>query len=90
MVWTFLKNMLSRLFRLLLPTHLLLNPFAPPAFTVHDRARLVLRAERDAVPPWRGVRRQAGEVPARRAVVPGAIRAALDQGRPAPGRVHGR
>lgn len=84
MVWTFVKNMPSWLFWLLLPAHLLLNLLAPLAFAARGQVRLVLRAKRDAVRQWRSVWRKRREVQSGRAVSPGAIWTALDKGWPAP------
>lgn len=84
MVWTFVKNMPSWLFWLLLPAHLLLNLLAPLAFAARGQVRLVLRAKRDALGQWPAVWRKRREVQGRRAVRPGAIWAALDKGWPAP------
>lgn len=90
MVWTFVKNMPSWLFWLLLPSHVLLNLLAPLAFAARGQLRLVLRAKRDAVRQWRSVWRKRRDVQGRRAVAPQAIWAALDKGWPAPGKAHAR
>ena len=84
MVWTFVKNMPSWLFWLLLPSHVLLNLLAPLAFAARGQVRLVLRAKRDAVRQWRSVWRKRRQVQEHRAVAPLAIWAALDKGWPAP------
>jgi len=84
MVWTFVKNMPSWLFWLLLPAHLLLNLLAPLAFAARGQVRLVLRAKRDALRQWRAVWRKRREMQQRRLVGAGAIWAVLDKGWPAP------
>lgn len=79
MVWTFVKNMPSWLFWLLLPAHLLLNLLAPFAFIGRRQVRLVLRAKRDALRNVRGLWRKRRAVQKQRQVGAGAIWAALDQ-----------
>ena len=85
MVWTFVKNMPSWLFWLLLPTHLLLNLLAPFAFIGRRQVRLVLRAKRDALRNVRGLWRKRRVVQKQRQVGAGAIWAVLDKS-PWPGR----
>jgi GT2 family glycosyltransferase len=87
MVWTFVKNMPSWLFWLLLPAHLLLNLLAPLAFAARGQMRLVLRAKRDALRQWPAVWRKRSRVQAARSVGAGAVWAVLDKGwRLGPGR----
>ena len=62
MVWTFVKNMPSWLFWLLLPAHLLLNLLAPLAFIGRRQVRVVLRAKRDALRAWPAVWRKRAAV----------------------------
>jgi GT2 family glycosyltransferase len=79
MVWTFVKNMPSWLFWLLLPVHLLLNLLAPLAFVGRRQVRLVLRAKRDALRDLRSLWRKRQAVQARREVGAAAIWAVLDK-----------
>lgn len=62
MVWTFVKNMPSWLFWLLLPAHLLLNLLAPVAFIGRRQVRVVLRAKLDALRAWPAVWRKRAAV----------------------------
>jgi GT2 family glycosyltransferase len=79
MVWTFVKNMPSWLFWLLLPFHLLLTALAPLAFIGRGQALLVMRAKRDALRAWGSVWRKRRAVQRRRRVAARAIWAALDK-----------
>lgn len=79
MVWTFVKNMPSWLFWLLLPAHLLLNLCAPVAFVGRRQVRLVLRAKRDALRHWPALWRKRRAVQRARVAPPAAIWRALDK-----------
>jgi GT2 family glycosyltransferase len=75
MVWTFVKNMPSWLFWLLLPAHLLLNLLAPLAFVGRRQVGVVLRAKADAMRAWPAVwRKRAAVQQARVAPVTGIWR----------------
>ena len=80
MVWTFVKNMPSWLFWLLLPAHLLLNLLAPLAFATRGQVQLVLRAKRDALRVWPAVWRKRRAVQAARIAGVRDIWAMLDKG----------
>jgi GT2 family glycosyltransferase len=90
MVWTFVKNMPSWLFWLLLPAHLLLNLLAPLAFATRGQVRVVLRAKRDALRAWPAVWRKRRSVQGQRAAGVGEIWAALAKGWPGPRSANAR
>jgi GT2 family glycosyltransferase len=90
MVWTFVKNMPSWLFWLLLPIHLLINLLAPLAFAARGQVRLVARAKRDALRQWPHLWRKRRVVQSCRAAPVGSIWAALGTGWPGPRRAHVR
>jgi GT2 family glycosyltransferase len=84
LVWTFVKNMPSWLFWLLLPVHLLLNLLAPFAFVRRGQWRLVLRAKADALRQWRSIWNKRRSVQAQRRVGVASVWRMLDKGWPAP------
>lgn len=84
LVWTFVKNMPSWLFWLLLPSHLLLNVLAPLAFVRSGQWRVVVRAKADALRQWRAVWRKRRCVQAQRRVGVASVWRALDKGWPGP------
>jgi GT2 family glycosyltransferase len=79
MVWTFVKNMPSWLFWLLLPAHLLLNVMAPLGFIARRQAGLVVRAKLDALRAWPRVWRKRAVVQQARIAPAGGIWHALDK-----------
>jgi GT2 family glycosyltransferase len=84
LVWTFVKNMPSWLFWLLLPAHFLLNVLAPLAFVRRGQARLVWRAKSDALRQWPAVWRKRRAVQAQRCVPAATVWRALEAGWPGP------
>jgi GT2 family glycosyltransferase len=79
MVWTFVKNMPSWLFWLLLPAHLVLNFLAPLAFIGRRQVRVVLRAKADALRAWPAVWRKRHAVQGSREAGVAAIWQTLDK-----------
>lgn len=80
LVWTFVKNMPSWLFWLLLPSHLLLNLLAPLAFVRRGQWRVVVRAKADALRQWPAVWRKRRRVQAQRRVDVASVWRVLDKG----------
>ena len=78
-VWTFVKNMPSWLFWLLLPAHLLLNLMAPLALARRGQALLAWRAKRDALSQWPAVWRKRRALQRRRAVPVATVWRMLDK-----------
>lgn len=73
LVWTFVKNMPSYLFWVLLPAHLLLNVVEIIWFTSRGRGRVIWRAKMDAARALPAIWAQRRVIQARRIVAPSAI-----------------
>jgi GT2 family glycosyltransferase len=84
LVWTFVKNMPSWLFWLLLPSHLLLNLIAPIALLHRGQSGVALRAKADALRQWAAVWRKRRRVQAQCRVSAVSVWRALHKGWPGP------
>ena len=73
LVWTYVKNMPGYLFWLFLPAHLLMNIFTILFFISKGKARVILRAKKDAIKQLPRVWAQRREIQRTRTVTPSSI-----------------
>jgi GT2 family glycosyltransferase len=90
LVWTWAKNMPAPLLWLYLPQHLLLNASVLATFGLAGRARVIARAQRDALKGLPRVLRDRRRVQATRTVAARALRSAMATGIEAPATASAR